>query len=351
MTWAEAVNHFQRRNLEPLAREARGVAEKKFGAAVYLRGLIEFTNFCVMNCLYCGLRKSNGTVARYRLGSDVILKTVEYGFRQGLRTFVLQGGEDPWFTTDRLARLCARIKERTNGEAALTLSCGIRPLEDYRILKAAGADRYLMRFETSNPKLHRYLRDGLNLTDRLQALENLRTAGFQVGSGFMVGLPGETDDTVIANAELCARLGVDMAGVGPFIPNPDTPLAKAAQEPLEKSLFATALVRIACPETHIPATTAAGSLASDGREQTLKCGANVLMPNLTPTENKKDYLLYPGKICLNESGIQSIEDLSLRVKSVDKVISYDRADGRVLGRTEQTLWPDISASTGIKEHP
>ena len=332
MTWETAIGHFRRRELEPLAEEARRITSRHFGNAVYLRGLIEFSNICSRDCLYCGLRRSNRKVGRYRLDDEAILSAVRRGFEKGLRTFVLQSGEDPRFTTDRLARLCSRIKRATMEEAAVTLSCGIRPLADYRRLTAAGADRYLMRFETADPDLHRYLRDGYTLERRLEALDNLWTAGFQVGSGFMVGLPGETDETIIRNVELCAALGVDMAGVGPFIPNPDTPLAEAPQEPLELSLFATALTRIACPETHIPATTAAGSLESDGRERTVACGANVLMPNLTPTEAKKDYLLYPGKICLDEDGLHCIGCLAMRMLTVGRRISFDRADGRVGGK-------------------
>ena len=326
---SEAVDLFRRRKLEPLAAEARRIATREFGDDVYLRGLIEYTNNCAVDCLYCGIRRSNPHPRRYRLSSEDILAAVKEGFNRGLRTFVLQGGEDGWFTTDRLGRICAGIKEVTGGEAALTLSCGIRPAADYRRLKAAGADRYLMRFETSDPHLHRHLRGGVSLETRLAALESLRSEGFQVGSGFMVGLPGESDETVIRNVELCAEMGVDMAGVGPFIPHHQTPLAGSPQQPLELALYATALVRIFCPQTHIPATTAAGSLEKDGRERMIACGANVLMPNLTPVTHKKDYLLYPGKICLDESGLQCVGCLSVRVLSVDRQISFDRADGRV----------------------
>lgn len=331
MTWEQAVDHYRRRELEPLAAEARRLTVAEFGEDVYLRGLIEFTNHCAADCLYCGLRRSNAKVERYRLEDDDILAAVDEGYTRGLRTFVLQGGEDAGFDTPRLAGLSRKIKRATDNEAAVTLSCGIRSLEDYRDLKDAGADRYLMRFETSDPELHRYLRNGATLERRLKALDDLRRAGFQVGSGFMVGLPGETDETVIRNVELCRELGVDMAGVGPFIPNQDTPLAEAVREPIEKSLLATALVRIALPKTHIPATTAAGTLESNGRERTIACGANVLMPNLTPVSRKKDYLLYPGKICLDESGLQCVGCLSMRVRTVDRQVSFNRADGRVGG--------------------
>ena len=331
LTPYEAVQHFRDRNLSVLASEARRIATFHFANSVYLRGLIEFTNHCAMDCLYCGLRRSNPNPRRYRLDRKAIISAVNEGFRRGLRTFVLQGGEDPYFTVDRLARLCDAITKATDGEAAITLSCGIRPREDYRRLRDAGARRYLMRFETSDPKLHRYLRSGATLAKRLGALDDLRAEGFQVGSGFMTGLPGETDETVIRNVELCRDLGVDMAGVGPFIPHPQTPLANAPAKSLETALYATSLLRIFCPETHIPATTAAGSIQKDGRERMIECGANVLMPNLTPVAVKRHYLLYPGKICLEESGLQCIGCLSMRVLSVNREISFDRADGRVGG--------------------
>jgi biotin synthase len=331
MTWNQATEHYRRRELETLAAEARRITVAEFGDNIFLRGLIEFTNHCAVDCLYCGLRRSNKKVERYRLEDADIIAAINEGFKRGLRTFVLQGGEDAGFDTPRLAALSRKIKKATRNEAALTLSCGIRSLDEYRELKNAGVDRYLMRFETSDPDLHRFLRNGATLKRRLKALNDLYRVGFQVGSGFMVGLPGETDDTVLRNVELCRELGVDMAGVGPFIPNPDTPLASAVQEPIEKSLLATALLRITMPKTHIPATTAAGTMEKDGRERTISCGANVLMPNLTPVARKKDYLLYPGKICLDESGLQCVGCLSMRVRTVDRYVSFNRADGRVGG--------------------
>ena len=328
----QAISLFRQRHLAPLAAEARKIALKNFGKDVYLRGLIEYTNYCAVDCLYCGIRRSNASVARYRLSTGEILESVREGFERGIRTFVLQGGEDAHFTTEKLAGVCTALKALTGPEAALTLSCGIRSKADYKTLKEAGADRYLMRFETADPELHRHLRGGITLEKRLKALEDLRQAGFQVGSGFMVGLPGENDETLIKNVQLCAELGVDMAGVGPFIPSPDTPLKDAPQIPLERALYATAMLRIFCPQTHIPATTAAGSLDKKGREQMIDCGANVLMPNLTPVSQKKNYLLYPGKICLDESGLQCVGCLSMRVRTVDREVSFHRADGRVGGQ-------------------
>lgn len=325
----QAIELFRDDNLEKLAHSARTAADAVFGREVYLRGLIEYSNYCAGNCLYCGIRRDNGEVHRYRLGIDEILEAVKMGFKRGIRTFVLQGGEDAWFSVERMSEIITRIKKETYGAAALTLSCGMLPYEAYREFRKAGADRYLIRFETSDEVLHAQLRDGFTLSERIEAIENLRSLGFQVGSGFMVGLPGESEETVIQNVLLAKSLNLDMAGIGPFIPHPDTPLAEAPQIPLHLALKTTALLRIACPKTHIPATTAAGSLVPDGREQMIQCGANVVMPNLTPVTVKKDYLLYPGKICLDEDGVKCIGCLGLRIKSTGNEMSFARADGLV----------------------
>jgi biotin synthase len=350
--FSNAEQLFRKNDLEALTSLASGITRKSFSRSVYLRGLIEFSNHCISNCLYCGIRRDNGKVNRYRLTDEEIFTAVDTGYARGLRTFVLQGGEDPWFTVEKLAAIASGIKKRTHGEAALTLSCGMLTLDEYRALKEAGADRYLLRFETSDPELHKYLRDGVDLDRRLEALENLKSLGFQTGSGFMVGLPGETEETVINNIKLCRELDLDMAGIGPFIPHQDTPLAEAPQIPLKLALKATALLRIACPDTHIPATTAAGTLEPDGREQMIRCGANVVMPNLSPITAKKDYLLYPGKICLDEDGLQCIGCLGLRIASVDGKMSFERGDGRMeRGETGDgaSLWLEEAGDRGQPE--
>ena len=304
---------------------ARSETDRVHGKAVLLRGLIEVTNECSMDCLYCGIRKSNLKATRYRLSLQDLKSTIRAGREAGFRTFVLQGGEDPDLAGEGLLRLTAAAREAA-GDAAITLSFGIRSRREYEELRAVGADRYLMRFETADPDLHRYLRNGVTLERRLMALEDLRAADFQLGSGFMTGLPGETEDTLIRNVELCAELDLDMGGIGPFIPHPDTPLADAPGGTLDASLRATALLRLALPACHIPATTAAGSIHPEGREKQLEAGANVLMPNLTPTGQKKNYLLYPGKICLDESGFQCVGCLSLRVAGRGLHVSWERGD-------------------------
>lgn len=312
--------------LDELKALARKTADAVHGNKVLLRGLIEVTNHCAMDCLYCGIRRSNGSAVRYRLSHEELAETIRAGRRAGFMTFVLQGGEDPAMAGEGLLRLTETARTAAGPEAAITLSFGIRSRREYQELKAAGADRYLMRFETADADLHRYLRAGISLERRLRTLEDLRAAGLQLGSGFMTGLPGETEETLIQNILLAASLGMEMGGVGPFIPHPATPLATSPGGDLERAVRATALLRLALPACHIPATTAAGSIHPEGREQMLEAGANVLMPNITPVLQKKHYLLYPGKICIDESGFHCVGCLSVRVMSRGLTISWDRGD-------------------------
>lgn len=325
MTEAE-IRKLARLPLEELASQARSLTDRVHGKGVLLRALVETTNYCAMDCLYCGIRRSNGTVQRYRLRAETLTETLKAGVKAGFRTFVLQGGEDPALMGDGLLMLTELARSAVGPEPALTLSFGIRSRREYEELRAAGADRYLMRFETADAELHRYLRNGVTLKRRLQALGDLRAAGLQVGSGFMTGLPGETEETLVRNILLCQDLRMDMGGVGPFIPHPATPLAQAQGSSLELSIRATALLRLVLPECHIPATTAAGSIDPEGRERLLEAGANVLMPNITPPEQKKNYLLYPGKICLEESGFHCIGCLGIRVRGRALHLSWDRGD-------------------------
>jgi biotin synthase len=329
---AELTDLFYNCTTDALAMMGKKVCNQVHGSKVLLRGLVEYTNHCVSNCLYCGIRRENRKVPRYRIEEGCLVEAIQAGFDWGLRTFVIQGGEDPCYPVERICRLVETIKQKTLGKAAVTLSCGMRSQEEYREMAQAGADRYLIRFETSDPKLHAFLRDKKTLNDRLQALENIRAAGFQTGSGFMLGLPGETPKIRLENILLCQRLALDMVGIGPFIPHPDTPLKQMRQHPIEDSIRGVALVRLALPQTHIPATTAAGTLQPDGREQMIAAGANVLMPNITPVDFKKNYLLYPGKICLDESGMHCISDLADRVSPLDRELCFDRGDAPRIAR-------------------
>ena len=322
----DIIDFYKNNDINQLSYRANNICEQNYGNKIFIRGLLEFSNYCNCDCLYCGIRKSNINVKRYRLTVNEILQIVEKGYSNGIKTFVLQSGEDYYYTTLILTHLVAQIKKITNNSAAITLSCGIKSKDEYRQLKKAGTDRYLLRFETSDPDLHHYLRDGISLKRRLVAIDDLKECGYEVGSGYMVGLPDETEDIRINNAILCKKLELDMIGIGPFIPHHGTPLKNNKQHPIELVIKATALIRMLLPEANIPATTAAGSLDHMGREKVLSAGANVLMPNITPENFKKYYLLYPGKICLNESGFECITCLEKKVATIGKTISLERGD-------------------------
>jgi biotin synthase len=331
---AEILAFYRGADTETLLSRARELCVERHGRGVLLRGLIEYSNRCVCDCHYCGIRRSSSRVERYRFTPEEIAAIARKGYRAGLRSFVIQGGEDPGYAGESLPRAVELICEHCP-EAAITLSAGILDRAAYDRLRLAGADRYLLRFETSDPELHRALRGGVSLERRLEALGDLADLGYQVGSGYMVGLPGETEETRIENAFLCLDLKLDMVGIGPFIPHQDTPLAGSLQSPIELTLRAAALVRLLLPEAHLPATTAAGSLDPEGREKMILAGANVLMPNITPPAAKRNYLLYPGKICLDEEGETCIGCLSLRMKSIGRELSFLRGDApRLSARPE-----------------
>jgi biotin synthase len=274
------------------------VRRRHMGDGVHLRGIIEFSNICRMDCHYCGIRRSNRKVRRYRMDPDTIVETAERAHRLGYGSVVLQSGEGDALQPDELAHVIRQIKERT--PLAITLSVGERTREEYALWRLAGADRFLLRHETSDPDLFARLRPGRTLAQRIRCLLWLRELGYQVGSGFMVGLPGQSIDSIAGDIELLRELDVEMAGIGPFIPAPDTPLADAEGGTVEMVLKAVACTRICIPDAHLPATTALGSIHPRGRQLALHCGANVIMPNVTPGRYREDYQLYPNKICLRE---------------------------------------------------
>ncbi len=321
---SEIINYYKTAPADKLYQRAASVCENIHGKNIILRGLIEFTNYCTQDCLYCGIRKSNSKAIRYRMDHDEIIKTVEAGYNAGLRTFVLQGGEDSFYTSEKICRILEQIKKVTEYSSSVTLSIGIKSRKDYKNFKDAGADRYLLRFETSNQNLYKKIKINNSLERRITAILDLKELGYETGSGYMTGLPGETEEVRINNALLCRKLDLDMVGVGPFIPSSNTPLGASPQMPLEHAIKATALLRLLLPKAHIPATTAAGSLDNRGREKMVQAGANVLMPNITPVEVKKHYLLYPGKVCLEENGNYIINDLALRMSSIDRNITFSK---------------------------
>ena len=279
---------------EELFAAADAVRARFLGEEVHLRGIIEFSNYCIKNCLYCGLRKDNKRLVRYRLKPDEILAAARKISSLGLKTVVLQSGEDPYYKGSVLAGIISQIKDEL--DVAVTLSVGDRSREDYALFRRAGADRYLLKHETSNPQLFSALRPGTQLKDRLLRLEWLKELGYQVGAGNMVGLPGQTLDSLAGDICLMRELDVEMAGIGPFIPHPDTPLANSTGGTLEMTLKVLAVTRLVLPHTHLPATTAAASVHPNGRVLALKCGANVVMPNMTPAAQRPNYSIYPGKL-------------------------------------------------------
>lgn len=343
MNIEEIIEFYKSASMEELVLKADEECRRYYSNKVWLRGLIEFSNYCAMDCLYCGIRKSNQNVLRYRLSEDEILLSIKSGMSAGLKTFVLQSGEDPFFNNKKLCGLVEKIRNNIGMDLALTLSCGIKTRDEFKDLKSAGVNRYLIRFETSDEKVHAYLRNGIPLRKRLKALNDLKELGYETGSGYMLGLPGETDEIRIKNAILCYDLKLDMIGIGPFIPHPDTPLYDSKQEPIELTIRSVALLRLLLPESNIPATTAAGSLDPAGREKMLKAGANVLMPNITPTEFKKNYLLYPNKVCLDENGLECISCLSFRVRQAGKEIDFDRGDS--------LRWKERGSASYLLESP
>ncbi len=279
---------------------ARRVADRVFGRQVFMRGLVEVANRCARDCLYCGLRRSNRQLPRYRMSGEEIVERAKLVESCGLGTIVMQAGEGIYRAAE-LAEIVAEIKRST--KLVVTLSFGEFSRPDFQLLRSAGADRYLMRHETADAELYAHLHPGYDLAGRLASLDYIREAGFEVGSGFMVGLPGQSEESILRDLELLVERRVDMAGIGPFIANPDTPLDGAGDGQVEVVLNLIAILRHALPGCNLPATTALDSLAHDGRERGLDAGANVIMPVMTPEGNKEHYALYPNKRCLTHNPV------------------------------------------------
>ncbi len=284
--------------VQDLFEEADRIRKEFAGDTVHLRGLIEFSNYCRRDCLYCGLRKSNQRAVRYRMTTAEILTAAVQAGHLGFQTVVLQSGEDPGYSIGVLCDLVRKIKGGTG--AAVTLSIGERSYEDYKRLREAGADRYLLRFETSDPLLFGALKPDSVYANRFQCLRWLSELGYQAGSGNMVGLPGQSVESLADDILTFKELELAMVGLGPYIPHPDTPLRDSANGTIDRVLRVTALTRIVTKNAHLPATTATGTIDPQGRQKALQCGANVLMPNVTPLRYREHYRIYPGKICVSE---------------------------------------------------
>lgn len=303
---------------EELFKAADEVRKKYLGDEVHLRGLIEFTNICKRNCMYCGLRRDNKNLNRYRLSHEEIIDFAKKAVSYGYKTLVLQGGEDDYYTVDRLVPI---VKDLKALGVALTLSIGERPFEEYESLKKAGADRFLLRIETTDRELYEELDPGMSHENRIQCLKNLRKLGYEVGSGCLVGLPGQKIESLADDILFFKELDVDMNGIGPFIPNEDTPLKDAEGGQFELALKVMAIVRLLLPDINIPATTAMETLNKQGRVIALQCGANVVMPNVTEGEYRKLYALYPGKICTGDTPAHCRGCISGKIRGIGRIVS------------------------------
>ncbi|MDE6780034.1 MAG: [FeFe] hydrogenase H-cluster radical SAM maturase HydE [Ruminococcus sp.] len=309
-----------------LAEYADRVRRKYYGNKVFLRGLIEISSYCRNDCLYCGIRRSNRNAGRYRLSRKEILSCCETGYELGFRTFVMQGGEDSYFTDDFMCSLISDIKN-TYPDCAVTLSLGERSFESYRRMKDAGADRYLLRHETASAELYGKLHPSeMSFENRMECLFNLKKLGYQVGAGFMVGVPFQTTQDIIKDLRFLQELKPQMIGIGAFIPHHDTPFANEKAGTLELTLRLLGILRLMFPKVLLPATTALGTIAPDGRERGLKTGCNVVMPNLSPVDVRKKYSLYDNKICTGEEAAECVACLQRRIESVGYEISAERGD-------------------------
>ena len=289
-----------------LAQRAAAVRQQVYGRDVFIRGLIEFTNYCRNDCFYCGIRRSNACAQRYRLTREEILACCRAGYGLGFRTFVLQGGEDPFFTTERLAELVRAIK-RAYPDCAVTLSVGEKDRATYQAWFDAGADRYLLRHETADEGLYRRLHpEELSLQNRMRCLRDLKDIGYQVGCGFMVGAHFQTPEMLLKDLRFLQAFQPHMVGIGPFIPHRDTPFRDCPPGTAQMTLRLLAIIRLMLPHVLLPATTALGTVQSDGRQRGMGYGANVVMPNLSPLSVRKKYALYDNKISTGEEAAESV---------------------------------------------
>lgn len=305
---------------EELFSYADSVRKKYVGDEIHLRGLIEFSNYCKNTCKYCGLRCENKNIERYRILEDEILEHAKNAANLGFKTIVLQSGEDNYFTVNRMCNIISEIKKLN---VALTLSIGEKTFEEYKAYKDAGADRYLIRIETTDENLYSKMHPGMSLENRKRCLRDLKTLGYEVGSGCLVGLPNQSIESLADDILFFKEIGADMIGVGPFIPHPDTPLKDASKGSFFLALKVMAITRILLKDINIPATTAMESIQKDGRIIALQSGANVVMPNVTTTEYRQKYEIYKGKACINENPTKCLGCITNKIKLIGRSVSKD----------------------------
>ena len=324
---AEQQHHLQEEEIQYLLEDnssskllfaaADRVRKKYVGDAIHLRALIEFTNICANSCFYCGLRCQNCVITRYRLTEEQIYSLAQKAASWGYKTVVLQGGEDAFFTVERLVPLLRRIKEL---DLAITLSIGERPRADYQAFKEAGADRYLLRIETTDKALYQKYHPGMSFENRLRCLQDLKELGYETGTGVLVGLPGQTFRSLAQDILFFKRFRPDMIGLGPFIPNPHTPLKDAPAPQLLPALKVMAITRLLLPDINIPATTAMEALTPQGRLKALQSGANVIMPNITEGQARENYALYPGKSAAAPAPQNLCQELEQKLHTIGRHI-------------------------------
>ena len=311
---------------EYLFQNAREVRDRIYGKRVFIRGLIEFTNICKNDCYYCGIRKSNLKAERYRLEKEDIINCTKQGYDLGFRTFVLQGGEDLYYSDDLIVQIIKEIK-LLHPDVAVTLSIGEKSFESLKLYKDAGADRFLLRHETCNKNHYEKLHPKeMSFDNRIRCLEDLNKLGYQVGCGFMVGSPYQTDEDLANELLFLKKMNPQMVGIGPFISHKSTPFKDEKSGTAELTIFLLGLIRLSLPNVLLPATTALGTIDPLGREKGINAGANVLMPNLSPDNVKKKYMLYDNKICTGDEAAKCIKCLKLRIDSTGCEIVVDRGD-------------------------
>ncbi|MCH3918941.1 MAG: [FeFe] hydrogenase H-cluster radical SAM maturase HydE [Sphaerochaeta sp.] len=324
--WEALLSQWDDEDRAYAAGVARRLSQQRFGTTIYVRGVVEFSNYCRNDCLYCGIRHSNANAIRYRMTKDQILSCCQDGYQLGFRTFVLQSGEDPWFTTDRMADIVSSIKKRFP-DCAVTLSIGEMATQAYQTLFDAGADRYLLRHETADQAHYQKLHPSWqSWNNRMRCLRDLKAIGYQTGCGFMVGSPYQSPHCLAEDMVFISAFHPHMIGIGPFIPHKDTPFAKEPAGSLELTLFLLSLCRIACPDVLLPATTALGTIHPEGREMGVLAGANVIMPNLTPHDVRKNYQLYDHMRSVDIGTNLMQSDLEKRMEAIGYHLSISRGD-------------------------
>lgn len=324
--WIQLIEGRTPKLAQYIFEKARKIRQAYYGTDVYIRGLIEFTNYCKNDCYYCGIRRSNSKAHRYRLSEEQILRCCQQGYTLGFRTFVLQGGEDGYFTDERMVSLVKEIR-KNYPDCAITLSIGERSYDSYLALFEAGADRYLLRHETWDEEHYRLLHPpALSAKHRQQCLWDLKKIGYQVGTGYMVGSPFQTAENLADDMLFLEKLNPQMVGIGPFIPHHDTPFKDQAAGTLELTLYMLGLIRLMLPKVLLPATTALGTIDEKGRELGILAGANVVMPNLSPENVRKDYLLYDNKICTGSEAAECRMDLENRMHAIGYQVVCHRGD-------------------------